>query len=41
MMLILDLSAAFNTVDYSILLKILNKSFGLCDQALKWFNMYL
>ena len=40
-MLILDLSAAFDTVDHSILLKILNKSFGFCDQALKWFDMYL
>ena len=41
MMLILDLSAAFATVDYSILLKILNKLFGFCDQALKWFDTYL
>ena len=40
MMLILDLSAAFDTVDHSILLKILNKTFGFCDQALKWLNMY-
>ena len=38
---ILDLSAAFDTVNHSILLKILNKSFGYCDQALKWFDMYL
>ena len=41
MMLILDLSTAFDTVDHSILLRILNKSFGFCDQALKWFDMYL
>ena len=40
-MLILDLSTTFNTVDHSILLRILNKSFGFCDQALKWFNMYM
>ena len=41
MMLILDLSAAFDTVDHFILLKILHKSYGFCDQALKWFNTYL
>ena len=40
-MLILDLSVAFDTVDHSILLKILNKTFGFCDQALKWFGTYL
>ena len=40
-MLILDLSAAFGTVNHSILLKILNKSFGFYNQALKWFKMYL
>ena len=41
MMLILDLSAAFDTVDHSILLKILHKSDGFCNQALKWFDIYL
>ena len=40
-MLISDLGAAFNTVDHSILLKILHKSYGFCDQVLKWFDMYL
>ena len=39
--LILDLSAAFDTVDHSILLKILNKLLGFCDQAIKWFDIYL
>ena len=37
-MLILDLCAASDTVDQSILLKILDKSFGFCDQALKWLE---
>ena len=41
MMLILDLSAAFNTVDHSILLRIFKKTIGFCDQARKWFDMYL
>ena len=41
MMLILDQSAAFDMVDHSILLKILHNSYHLCDQALKWFDMYL
>ena len=38
---ILDLSAAFNTVDHDILLQILEKNFGFCDRALKWFQNYL
>ena len=41
MMLILNLIAAFDTMDHSILLKILHKSYGFCDQALKWFDRYL
>ena len=41
MMLILNINAAFDNVNHSILLKILNKSFGFCDQALKWFDTYL
>jgi hypothetical protein len=38
---LLDLSAAFDTVDYAILLKRLNMSFGIEGSALKWFNTYL
>ena len=41
MMVILDLSAAFDTVDHGILLKILENQFGVTDTALRWFNNYL
>ena len=40
-MVILDLSAAFDMVDHNILLKILENQFGVTDTALKWFNSYL
>ena len=38
---ILDLSAAFDTVDHDILLHILEQKFGFCGKALKWFQNYL
>ena len=37
----IDLSAAFDTVDHNILLKILDNQFGVIDTALRWFNNYL
>ena len=40
-MIILDLSAAFDTVDHELLLKVLNHKFGVTDMALEWYKNYL
>ena len=40
-MMAIDLSAAFDTVDHDILLKVLQKQYGISGNALKWFNNYL
>ena len=38
---ILDLSAAFDTIDHDKLLHILEQKFGFCGNVLKWFQNYL
>ena len=40
-LVLLDLSAAFETVDHAILLRRLETSFGITDAALAWSSSYL
>ena len=40
-LVLLDLSAAFDTVDHDILLERINRTFGIRDAAYNWFQSYL
>ena len=40
-LVMLDLSAAFNTVNHHLLLNRLKYKFGVCDLALAWLKSYL
>ena len=40
-LLCLDFTAAFDTVDHSLLLNVLEKTFGITGSCLSWFDSYL
>ena len=40
-LILLDLLAAFNTIDYSTLLSCLQTWFGIGGSVLKWFTFFL
>lgn len=41
LLVMLDLSAAFNTVNHDILIKRLHGELGIADLAMRWFESYL
>ena len=41
LLVLLDLSSAFDTMDQEVLLRRLDTIFGIRDTALQWFRFYL
>ena len=41
MIVLLDLSAAFDTMDHNLMLSIYENRFGITDTALQWYDSYL
>ena len=41
LIVILDLSTAFNTVDHQLLLRVLKHKFGITGTAMEWYKNYL
>ena len=40
-LMVIDLSAAFNTVDHQVLIEMLRNKFGIEVVALEWYKAYL
>jgi hypothetical protein len=40
-LVLLDLSAAFDSVDHTVLINVLHDRFGICDDALSWMASYI